>query len=462
MIKKLIKHLGIALKGEVADFTVGNINKALFYLSVPMVLEMVMESLFLIVDVFWVAKLGTNAVATIGITESILMLMESIAIGLAMAITAIVARRIGEKDKEGAARSGIQGIFIGILASTIIAIVGFIYAKEILTLMGGEPELVIEGFKYTRTMLGFNITLMMIFLLNAVFRGAGDAKWAMYTLWIANIINIILDPMLIFGWGPFPELGLEGAAIATNIGRGAGVVFQLFILLNGMSLIRVGKRHLKLKWETISSILNIGATGCLQFLIGTASWIFMVRLISEFGSPALSGYTIAIRIIVFTILPSWGLANAAATLVGQNLGAKKPDRAETSVWRAAFANMLFLAIIGLIFFIFAKEFIQIFDTNPEVVKNGVMALRIICLGYVFYAFGMVIAQSFNGAGDTLTPTIINFACFWMLQIPLAWFLSQKLEMGPAGVYWAISICNSILAVLMIIFFRRGKWKQVSI
>ncbi|MEL6986560.1 MAG: MATE family efflux transporter, partial [Bacteroidota bacterium] len=293
-------------------------------------------------------------------------------------------------------------------------------------------------------------------------RGAGDAKWAMYTLWIANIINIILDPLLIFGWGPFPELGLEGAAIATNIGRGTGVLFQIFILFGGRSLLKVTKKHFQFNMDVISKIMRIASTGCLQFIIGTASWLFMVRLIAEFGSAALSGYTYAIRIIIFTILPSWGLANAAATLVGQNLGALKPDRAEKSVWRAAFANMFFLALVGIVFFIFAEDFIKIFGQDPEVVSNGVHALRIICLGYVFFAFGMVIGQSFNGAGDTVTPTIINFFCSWMIQIPLGWFLSQKLGMGPDGVYWAISISSSILAVVSILVFRKGKWKRVQV
>ena len=462
MIKKLFKYIILAIKGKNVDLTNISINKALVLLAVPMMLEMVMESLFLIVDVYWVARLGQNAVATVGLTESVIMLMESMAIGIAMALTAMVARRIGEKDVEGAAKAAVTGVSLAVITSLIIAVLGFVFAKDILRLMGGEPELVEEGYKYTRTMLGFNITLMLIFVLNAIFRGTGDAKWAMYTLWLANIINLILDPCLIFGWGPFPELGLHGAAIATNIGRGTGALFQLFILFNGLTLIRFGWRHIKIHWETLKKIMRIASTGCLQFLIGTASWIFMVRFIAEFGSAALSGYTIAIRIIIFTILPSWGMANAAATLVGQNLGAKEPLRAEKSVWRAAFVNMVFLAIISVIFFIFAKEFILFFDDDPEVLKNGVMALRIICLGYVFYAFGMVIGQAFNGAGDTVTPTIINLFTFWLLQIPLAYILAFALDLGPAGVYWAISICNSILAVISILVFRKGKWKKIQI
>ena len=461
-MRKFFQLLLQAVKGEETDYTKGNINRAIILLSVPMVLEMVMESLFLVADVFFVSRLGHEAVSILGLTESILMLMESIAIGLGMAATAIVARRIGEKDEEGARVGAIQAVILGFTLSIIIAGLGVYFSKEILSLMSGDEALAEYGQGYFSIMFGFNITLMMIFVLNSIFRGAGDAAIAMKILWIANGINIILDPCFIFGLGPFPELGLEGAAVATNIGRGTAVLLQLFVLFNGRSLIKVTFKNFKLHLTTIKKLLRLAITASFQFLISTASWVFMVKIISGFGSEAMAGYTIAFRVIVFTVLPSWGLAMAAATLVGQNLGAGEFDRAEKSVWKCAFYNMCFLAIVSLVFFIFARQFIMIFDQDPEVVKNGILALRIICLSYIFFAYGMVISQAFNGAGDTTTPTIINFVAFWIVQIPIAYGLAVTLNFGPSGVYWAIVISNCLSAIIGVIVFKKGKWKQVIV
>ncbi len=461
-MKKLIKNFLIAIKGEEKDFLSGSINRAIFMLAVPMILEMSMESLFAVVDVFFVSKVGVNAVATVGLTESVLTLVYSVAIGLSMAATAMVARRIGEDNPEAAAKAAMQTIWIAVIFSLIISFVGFFFAEEILRLMGGSEALIAEGIWYTRIIFASNIVIMLIFLLNAVFRGAGDASIAMRVLWLSNGINIVLDPCLILGLGPFPEMGVAGAAVATTIGRGTGVLYQLYHLFGGKSIVHITKRHLSFAWDIIQKLIKVSLGGMGQFIIASSSWIFLMRIISEFGEQALAGYTISIRIIVFTILPAWGMANAAATLVGQNLGAQNPDRAETSVWRTAIYTTAFMVLVAIIYFVFARSIMLFFNSDPVVVQYGVNSLRIISLGYLFFAYGMVISQSFNGAGDTRTPTYLNFICFWLLQIPLAYFMGLKWGWGANGVFWAIAISESILAVLCILIFRRGKWKSVKI
>jgi putative MATE family efflux protein len=451
-----------AIKGSEQEYTSGSINRAIFMLSVPMVLEMVMESLFAVVDVFFVGKLGVDAVATVGLTESVITLIYSVAVGVSMAATALVSRRVGEKNPDEAAHSGMQAIYLGVIISVAVGIIGIIFAKDILYLMGARTELVEKYSGYTRVLLGSNVVIMLLFLINGIFRGAGDASIAMRSLWLANILNIILCPTLINGYGPFPELGLMGAAWATTIGRGIGVLYQLYYLYKGKGVMIVKKRHLSFDFPIMKNLVKIASGGTAQFLINSASWIFLMRIISGFGSDALAGYTIAIRVIIFTLLPAFGMSNAAATLVGQNLGANQPDRAETSVWKAGFYNMIFLAIVTVIFFAAADPIIRIFTDKPEVIAYGVKALRYICLGYVFYGYGMVLIQSFNGAGDTKTPTILNICGFWLFQIPLAYTLAIVLKWGPEGVFWAISIAESCIAIAAMILFKRGKWKLTKV
>ena len=421
-----------------------------------------MEGLFSVVDAYFVGKISNDAVTVVGLTETVATLIYSLAIGISIAATAMVSRRIGEGNKEDAAKAGMQAIIIGASVSVVIGIVGVVFAGDILRLMGAEETVVQSGLNYTRILLGSNIVIMLLFILNGVFRGAGDASMAMVSLWIANILNMILDPLFIFGWGFFPELGVTGAAVATTIGRGIGVLFQLYILFFGSKMIRLSKRHIRIVPDMISRLANVSSTGAAQFLIGSASWIFLARLLTGFGTDVFAGYTFAIRIVIFMILPSWGLANAAATLVGQNLGAQQPERAEISVWRAAFYNMLFLLGLSVCLFLAAKPILNIFTNDAETLRHGVMALRIFCLGNVFYAYGMVVGQAFGGAGDTRTPTFINFICFWMVEIPLAWALSQHTGLGPVGVYWAVVISEGLLAALCVLWFRKGKWKEVKI
>lgn len=461
-IQKLYAYFKIAIKGSETEFTSGSINKAIFLLSVPMILEMVMESLFAVVDVFWVSKVSTDAVATVGLTESVLMLVYSIAIGMSMAATAMVARRIGEKNPKGAGHAAFQAMLIAFVISLFISGFGIYYARDILVLMGGSPELVEKGHGYTQWMLGGNLCIMLLFLINGIFRGAGDASMAMRSLWLANGLNIILDPLFIFGLGPIPGFGVEGAAIATTLGRSIGVLYQLNGLFNGKRIIKLTIENIRIRMSTIQKIFNIALGGMGQFLIESASWIFLVRIISEFGSSALAGYTIAFRIIVFTILPSWGMANAAATLVGQNLGAEKPERAEESVWKTAHLNTAFLGIISVIFFIWARPFVGIFAPDEVVLDYGVLALRIICVGYITFAYGMVISQAFNGAGDTRTPTYMNIAFFWVIQIPLAYLLALHMEMGFTGAMISVAVAFALHAMACIYFFRLGKWKLVKV
>lgn len=462
MAKRLYQLIRQALKGGDQDYTQLPIRRAILLLSIPMVLEMVMESLFAVVDVFFVAKLGMNAVATVGLTESVMTLVYSLAIGLSAAATAMVARRIGEGDREAAATAAVQAIWLGLLFSFLLGICGFYFAPDILTALGGEAQLVQDGQGYTRIMFSGSVTVLLLFLLNAVFRGAGDAGLAMRSLWLANGINIILDPCLILGLGPFPEMGIEGAAIATLIGRGTGVIYQIYHLIGGKDIIRVGKRHLVLVREVWVRLLQVGSNGAAQYLIASASWIFLVRIIAEFGPAALAGYTISIRVIIFTILPAWGIANAASTLVGQHLGAGQPDEAERSTWLASRYTMYFMLVVAILYISLAAPIIGIFDPTPEVVAIGAQSLRIISLGYIFFAYGMVLGQAFNGSGDTRTPMILNLISFWMIEIPLAWYLSSGAGLGPDGVFVAVAISESILAVLCIILFRRGKWKLTVI
>lgn len=461
-MQKTLSLIWEALQGKEQSYTTGSINRAILLLSVPMILEMVMESLFALIDAFFVSRVSVEAVATVGLTETVITLIYSIAIGMSMAATAMIARRVGEQKPEEAAVAAVQSIGIVVVMSVIFAVVGFIFAEDILRLMGAEESVVQAGRNYTRILFSTNIVIMLLFLLNGIFRGAGDALYAMAALWIANIINIILDPLLIFGIGPFPEMGVTGAAVATSIGRGVGVLFQVMLLLRGSGIVKIARRHLKVAWEIVARLLRVGFTGTLQFLIASASWIVLMRIIALFGSEAVAGYTIAIRLIIFTILPSWGLANAAATLVGQNLGAGQPERAESSVWRSAFCNMLFLFTVSLVYIFGATPILGLFNDDPEVLQAGILSIRIISLGYIFFAYGMVISQAFNGAGDTRTPTIINFFCFWMLEIPLGYFLAVQMNWELAGVCAAVAFSETMMAIVCILVFRRGWWKTVEI
>ncbi|SHE92638.1 putative efflux protein, MATE family [Arenibacter palladensis] len=459
---KLYKYFIIALTGKDTDFTSGSIRKAIFMLSIPMVLEMLMESIFALVDIAYVSRVSVNAVATIGLTESVITLIYALAIGLSMAATAIVARRVGEKNLQGARESAVQVIILGITVAIITGIFGAIYSKEILSLMGGSSELIREGHGYTQLMIGGNITILLLFLINAIFRGAGDASVAMWILVLSNGLNIILDPIFIFGWGPIPEYGVMGAAIATNIGRGTAVLFQLIILFFGWSKIKIGISDIVIRFKVMTNIIKVSAGGIAQFLIGTSSWIFLMRIMSEFGSEVLAGYTIAIRVIMFSLMPSWGMSNAAATLVGQNLGANKPDRAEESVWKTGKYNAIFMFSISLIYLFFAEDIILSFNSTPQVVEYGTLCLQIIAAGYVFYAYGMVLTQAFNGAGDTNTPTKINFLIFWVLQLPFAYIMAITFKFGAVGVFLAISIAEVLLTIVSYILFKKGKWKEIKV
>jgi len=461
-IQKLYTYFKIAVKGSESEFTSGSINKAIFLLSVPMILEMVMESLFAVVDVFWVAQVSTDAIATVGLTESVLMLVYSIAIGMSMAATAMVSRRIGEKNPEGAGHAAFQAMLIAFVLSIFISGFGIYYARDILVLMGGSEELVEKGYGYTQWMLGGNLCILFLFLINGIFRGAGDASMAMRSLWIANGLNIILDPLFIFGLGPIPGFGVEGAAIATTTGRSIGVLYQLYGLFNGKRIIKLTVDNIRVRVATLKKIFDIALGGMGQFLIESASWIFLVRIISEFGSSALAGYTIAFRIIIFTILPSWGMSNAAATLVGQNLGAGKPERAEESVWKTAHINTAFLGLISVVFYVWAPFFVGLFTKEAEVIDYGILALRIICIGYITFAYGMVISQAFNGAGDTKTPTYMNIIFFWLIQIPLAYFLAFHLDMGFTGAMISVAVAFALHAAACVYLFRLGKWKLVKV
>jgi putative MATE family efflux protein len=462
-IKSFFHLFKVAVKGEEQNFTEGSINRAIFLLSIPMILEMAMESVFAVVDIFFVSRLNnSDAVAVIGLTESLLAIVYSVAWGVSMGATALVARRVGEKEYAGAAVAGVQAILVGAATSLLVSVVGIFFYKDLLQMMGASEAVLQIGARFTLWMLGGNITIMMLFLINGIFRGAGNAAIAMRALWLANLVNMVLDPILIFGWGPIPAFGVEGAAISTNIGRGLGVVFQLYFLFFGKSIVKLNADNFKLDWKVISQVVKVSAGSTGQFLIGSASWIFLARIVSQFGSAAMAGYTIALRVIVFTILPSWGMANASATLVGQNLGAGQPDRAEKSVWKTGFYNMIFLAIVMVLFLFLSSPILRFFTTDEIVIGYGVQCLQIVALGYLFYGYGMVISQSFNGAGDTKTPTILNLVGFWFFQIPLAYFLAIQIDFGPNGVYAAIAIAESAMAIAGIVIFRKGKWKLVKV
>ena len=447
-----------SVKGTERDYTEGSISKAILLLSIPMVLELVMESVFAVADIFFVSKLGSDAVATVGTTESMLTIVYAVGIGLSMSATAIVARRTGQKDPEGASNAAVQAIWVSILAAIPISVLGIFFSKDLLSLMGMSDAIVNEGYLYTAIMLSGNIVIMLIFIINAIFRGVGDAAIAMRVLWIANIINLILDPCLIFGWGPFPELGIMGAAVATNIGRGIGVLIQLYYLGKKSGRIQILSRHIKVQWDVVKNLIRVSLGGIGQFLIATSSWIVLVRIMNEFGSEAVAGYTIAIRIVIFSILPSWGMSNAAATLVGQNLGAGKPDRAEKSVWYSSFVNMIFLVMIAIVFILYSEFLVGLFTQEPNVIAIGSECLRYLSYGYVFYSFGMITIQAFNGAGDTMTPTIINFFCFWLFEIPIAFLAAFNFGMDERGVFLAVLLAESLLGIVGIIMFKRGKWK----
>ena len=451
-----------ALRGSHQDYTTGNLNRAIILLAIPMVLEMVLESLFAVVDVFWVGRLGADAVATVGLTESLLSLVFAVGLGLSLSTTAMVARRIGEKDPKAAAVAGVQAIALGLAVSLLVGIPCFIFAPELLRLMGASPEIIRVGSGYARIALGGSGAILLLFLNNAIFRGAGDAAIAMRLLWVSNIINLILDPCLIFGLGPFPKLGVTGAALATFTGRSIGVLYQFYRLLRGSERIRILREQIHLNFSVLWRLLRVSFTGILQFAIAHTSWIGLVRIVSVFGAAALAGYTIAIRIVIFVILPSWGLSNAAATLVGQNLGAKQPERAEKSVWRTGLYNMIFLGAVGVFFVLFAGPVIRLFTHDPQVVPLAVAALRIFSYGNIGYAYAMVMLQAFNGAGDTITPTVVNFFAFWMLEIPLAYFLALHTGMQAHGVYWSVVIAEASMAAVSILLFKRGYWKKQKI
>ncbi len=451
-----------ALSGSHQNFTEGNLNRAILLLDIPMVLEMVLESLFAVVDVAWVGRLGSNAVATVGLTESMLALVMAIGLGVAMSTTAMVARRIGEKDPEDAAIAGVQGIGLGLGISLALGIPAGIFAPQLLALLGATPDIVAVGSNYARIALGGCGAIVMLFLNNAIFRGAGDAAIAMRLLWVSNIINLVLDPCLIFGLGPFPHMGVTGAALATFTGRSIGVLYQFYRLLKGTERIHVLARHLRLNLRVMLRLLRVSLTGILQFAIANASWIGLVRIISLFGAASVAGYTVAIRIVIFFILPAWGLSNAAATLVGQNLGAGKPERAEQSVWRTGLYNMIFLGVIGVFFIVFATPMVKLFVNDPAVVPIAALALRTLSCGNVGYAYGMVMLQAFNGAGDTITPTIVNFFGFWVLELPLAWWLAVRTGLRAEGAFLAIVIAECAIAAAGMVLFKQGRWKQKKI
>ena len=447
-----------ALRGSRQNYTEGPVGRSILLLAVPMVLEVVLESVFAVTDVFFVSRLGENAIAAVGLTESMMAIVYTLAVGLTIGATATVARRIGEQNPDGAARAAVQCLVLGVFVSIVLAIAGVTFAPTLLGLLGAPPEVVAVGSGFTRVMLGGNASVVMLFLINAVFRGAGDAAIAMRVLWLANGINIVLGPLLIFGVGPFPELGVMGAAVATTIGRGTGALFALYRLFQPGRHIQLKRSHLHLDFALMGSLLRLSGTGTLQVFIGTASWIGLVRILSQFGAAALAGYTIAIRIILFALFPSWGLGNAAATMVGQALGARKPDRAEQAVWMAGFYNLCFLGTVGILFVAFADPIVRLFTQDPAVLPYATDGLRIVALGFPFYAYGMVITQSFNGAGDTWTPTYLNLFVFWLFEIPIAYFLSGQVGLGPDGVFWAITLAFSVLAVASGMLFKTGRWK----
>ncbi len=460
--KSLWNNFKDALGGSDKDFTKTPLNKAIFLLAAPMALEMAMESLFALVDIYFVGKLGANAIAIVGTTESLMTIVYAISLGLSMAVTALVSRRIGEKDPEKAALTAVQAIIAGIGISLLLAIPGIFFAKDILRLMGSDPQAIEKGYQYTVIIMSSNVVIMLLFIINAIFRSAGDAAISMRVLWMANLINIILDPCLILGLGPFPELGIAGAAIATTIGRGLAVLYQFYLLFSGKTRIKIHWNMIRLRISTMLKLFRLSLGGVGQNLIATSSWVILMKIVNEFGSDAAAGYNIALRIVIFMLLPSWGISNAASTLVGQNLGAKNPARAESAVWKTAWVNLIYMMVAAIIFITWPEFFIGFFDQTKEVEQIAISALWIISVGFVGYGVGMVIVNSFNGAGDTRTPTIINFFAFWMMEIPLAYFLAIKLGWQQNGVFWAIVISECTLTLIAIFIFRKGKWKLKKI
>lgn len=451
-----------ALAGTRHDFTTLPVRRAILLLAIPMVAEMLMESLFALSDIFWVSKLGASATATVVLTESMLIIVYSFAMGLSIGGAAIVARRIGEKDANGAARAAVQAIALGLGLALVVGVIGAFAGHRLLAAMGASPEVVALGGQFPRVMLGGSVTVILLFMINAAFRSAGDPAIAMRTLWLANGINIVLGPMLVFGVGPFPAMGVTGAAIATTIGRGVGVLYQLRALGAGRGHLAVRREHLVIDRALQATILRLSGTGVFQILIATTSWVGLTLVVTGFGSLAVAGYGIATRLVMFALMPSFGMANAAATLVGQNLGAGRPDRAEQAVWRASFYNLILLGSVGLVFIAFGDILVRAFNPDPVIVGYGTHALRIISAGFLFYAYGMVVTQSFNGAGDTRTPTLINLFCFWLLELPVAWLLAKPLGLGPKGVFIAVLIGFSTMAIVSSALFRRGSWKRVAV
>ena len=459
MLRRGAAFLRESLRDNDEDYTKGRINRALGLLAIPMMLEMSMESVFAVVDIAFVSRLGTDAIAAVGITEALITVLYAIAVGLGMGVTAMVARRIGAKEREAAARVTGQAIWVGAGLSLLIGLPGSFYAADMLRLMGASTSVVETGTGFAAVLLGGSASIIYLFVLNAAFRGAGDASVALRSLWLANGLNIILDPCLIFGLGPFPEMGVTGAAVATTIGRSVGIVYQLWYLFDGRGRLRFRLRNLALAPPVLGRMLVISMGGIGQFLISTSSWIIVMRIVAIYGSTAVAAYTIGLRIFEFIWLPSWGLGNAAATLVGQNLGAGQPDRAEKSTWQAAKYNAVFMTSLGILVVTFAPGIAGLFTNDPDVLRYGTSCLRILAIGIPMYAVGMIVTQALNGAGDTTTPTVINFLCFWVLQIPLAYWLATSQELGPNGVFWAIVVSESLVTVLGVTVFRRGRWKQ---
>ncbi len=451
-----------AIRGTEADYTKIDLKRAIFLLAVPMILELMMEALFAVVDIYFVGKLGASAVATVGLTETYLFLLYSISMGLAMAVTAIIARRIGEKKREEAGTAAIQSVFLALLCSIPFAIGGIFFSRELLTLMGADQWSIEHGYRYTQWMLGGNVMVVLLFVMNAIFRGAGDAAIAMRVLWIANGINIILDPILIFGWGPFPAMGIEGAAIATVVGRGIGVVMQLWILFNGGKHIQVTLKQIYWDGKTILSVLKTSLGGVGQMIVSMTSWIFLMRILADVGSDAVAGSTIAMRIMMFTMMPAWGLSNAAATLVGQNLGAGHADRAESSVWKIGVYNMIFLIGVSAIYFFYNEELISFFSDDANVIAIGAEWLQILSYSFFVYGWWMVSVQAFNGAGDTKTPTKINLVFFWLIQIPLCYLLAIQFDWEQSGVFWGVFISETSVGLFTLWLFTKGKWKTMQI
>ncbi|HVM89095.1 MAG TPA: MATE family efflux transporter [Puia sp.] len=455
-IKSLFSLFRQSLSGEELDYTTGSIRKAIFLLSVPMILEMCMESVFAVVDIFFVGRISKEAVATVALTESVLTIVYSVAIGLSMAATAMVARRTGEKKPEEASKSAVQAILIALAFTVVMSVSGYLFAPDILKVMGAAKEVVETGVAYTKIIFGGSIVIMMLYLINGIFRGAGNASMAMWSLWIANGLNVILCPVMIHFYG------VKGAAIATTIGRGAGVCFQLYHLLNGTGSLHLLKKYFSPDWEIIKSLAGIAWTGTAQFLIGSASWIVLARIIAAFGSATVAGYQVAIRILLFFLLPAWGMSNATATLVGQNLGAKQPQRAEQSVWKTAKYNAIFMLFVTLLFLFASEPIVAFMNPDQSVEKISIEVLHIVTAGYIFYGVGMVLMNAFNGAGDTKTPTVISLFCFWMFQIPIAYFMAMTFGLGPKGVFYAIIIAETVLAAVAFIIFRKGRWKKIKI